>query len=47
MNYVKHADLQALLIPYHTCDNEHTITKEINKHETCGYSTNIVSNHTN
>ena len=46
MNYVKHADLEVLLIPYHTCDNEHTITKEINKHETCGYSTNIVSNHT-
>ena len=46
MNYVIYADLEALLKPYHTCDNEYNITKEINKHEACGYSINVVSNHT-
>ena len=46
MNYVIYADLGALLKPYHTCDNEYNITKEINKHEACGYSINVVSNHT-
>ena len=46
MNYVIYADLEALLKPYHTCDNEYTITKEINKHEACGYSINVLRNHT-
>ena len=45
MNYVIYADIEALLKPYHTCDNEYTITNEINKHEACGYSINVVSNH--
>ena len=45
MNYVIYADLEALLKPYHTCDNEYIITKEINKHEACGYSINVVNNH--
>ena len=46
MNYVIYADFEILLIPYHTCDNKHNITKEINKHEVCGYSVNVVTNHT-
>ena len=46
MNYVINADLEALIKPYHTCDNECTITKVISKHEACGYSINVVSNHT-
>ena len=46
MNYVIYAHLEALLKLYRTCDNEYTITKEINKHEACGYSINVVSNHT-
>ena len=46
MTYVIYPDLEALLKPYHTCDNEYTITNEINKHEACGYSINLVSNHT-
>ena len=46
MNYVIYADFETLSIQYHTCDNEHNIRKEINKHEVCGYSINIVSNHT-
>ena len=47
MNYVIYADFETLLIPYHTCDNnKYTITKELNKHEVCGYSINVVTNHT-
>ena len=46
MNYEIYAHLEALLKLYRTCDNEYTITKEINKHEACGYSINVVSNHT-
>ena len=46
MNYVIYADLETLLIPYNAGDNKYTITKELNKHVTCGYSINVVSNHT-
>ena len=46
MNYVIYADLEAFLKPYHTSNNEYNITKEINKHEACGYSINVVNNHT-
>ena len=47
MNYVIYADFETLLIPYHTCDNnKDIITKNLNKHEVCGYSINVVSNHT-
>ena len=30
MDYVIYADFETLLIPYHTCDNKHKITKELN-----------------
>ena len=33
-------------MPHDTCEKEHTITKETNNHEVCGYSINVVSNHT-
>ena len=46
MNYTIHADFETLLIPYQTCDNKDTITKELHKHEVCGHSINVVSNHT-
>ena len=45
-NYVIYADFEAFLKPYSTCDNKHTITKEINKHEVFRYSINVVSNYT-
>ena len=45
-NYVIYADLETLLIPYNTCDNKYTIIKDLNKHVTCGYSINVVCNHT-
>ena len=35
---------ETLLPSYDRCDNKNTITKEINKHEVCGYSINVVSN---
>lgn len=38
--------LKLLLITYDTSEKEHLITKEINNHEVCGYSINVVSNHT-
>ena len=47
MNQVIYADLEAFLKPYHTCDNEYNITKEINKHEACGYFINVVNNQYN
>ena len=33
---------------YHinTCDNKHIIKKDLNKHVVCGYSINVVTNHT-
>ena len=46
INHVIYADFETLLIPYNTCDNKHPITKDLNKHEVCGYSINILSNHT-
>ena len=46
ITYVIYADFETLLILYHACDNKYTITKELNKHEVCGYSINVVSNHT-
>ena len=45
-NHVIYADFETLLIPYQKCDNEDTITKDLNKHEVRGYSINVVTNHT-
>ena len=46
INHVIYADFETLLIPYQKCDNKNTITKDLNKHEVCGYSINVVTNHT-
>ena len=42
INHVIYADFETLLIPYQKCDNKDTITKDLNKHEVCGYSINVL-----
>ena len=46
MDYTIYADFETLLIPYQACDNKDTVTKELDKHEVCGYSINVINNHT-
>ena len=46
LNNVIYAAFEILLIPYQKCDNKITIIQDLNKHKVCGYSINVVSNHT-
>ena len=36
-----------MLAPYNTCEKQNETNKSINKHITCGYSINVVDNHSN
>ena len=45
MNAVIYADFESILVPYNNCKNE--TNKSINKHIACGYSINVVDNHSN
>ena len=41
-----YSDFETILVLYQTCDNKDVITKDLNKHEVCGYSINVLSNRT-
>ena len=45
MNSVIYAEFESILVPYSTCDKEDVTTKYLNKHVTCGYSLNVVTDH--
>ena len=45
MNTVIYAGFESILVPYNTCKNE--TNKSINKHIACGYSINVLDNHSN
>ena len=47
MNTVIYADFESILAPYNTCEKQNETTKSINKHIACGYSINVVDNHSN
>ena len=45
VNSVIYADFESILLPYSGCDNKDVKTKKINNHVPCGYSINVVNNH--
>ena len=45
INSVIYADFECILMPYSCCDKENVNTKKLNKHVPCGYSINVVNNH--
>ena len=47
MNTVIYADFESILEPYNTCEKQNETNKSINKHIACGYSINVVDNHSN
>ena len=47
MNTVIYADFESILVPYNTCEKQNETNKSINKHIACGYSINVVDNHSN
>ena len=45
INSVIYADFECILTPYSSCDKENVTTKKLNEHVSCGYSINVVNNH--
>ena len=45
MNTVIYADFESILVPYNTCEKQNETNKSMNKHIACGYSINVVDNH--
>ena len=45
INSVIYSDFECILMPYSGCDKENATTKKLDKHVPCGYSINVVSNH--
>ena len=45
MNSVIYTDFELILVPYSTCNKEDVTTKYLDKHVTCGYTWNVVTDH--
>ena len=45
MNSVIYVDFESILLTYSTCDKENVASKKLKKQVPCGYSINIVTNH--